>query len=60
MEEILDSLNSSKEKVKEVLFEKFGFTINNNTFSFPINLKEGKFFGVLSRLFEDEEFNKNL
>ena len=58
MEEILDSLNSCKEKVKKVIFEKFEFTINPNSVSYPIKLGEDDFFGGLSRLFEDEEFNK--
>ena len=58
MEEVLDSLNSCKEKVKEVLFEKFDINIDDNRITFPVKLEEGKFFGCLSRLFEDEEFNK--
>ena len=58
MEEILASLNSTKEKVKKVIFEKFEFEINTNSFSYPIKLGEDEFFGGLSRLNENEEFNK--
>ena len=57
MEEILDNIASIKDEVQKELFEKFEFSINSKTFKFPIFYEVG-FFGGVSRLVNDEEFNK--
>ena len=59
MEEVQVTLDICKKKVKEVLLKKYNIEINDdNSITFPVDIKGGDTFGHLERLNEDEEFKK--
>ena len=63
MEEILVNIVSIKDEVRKKLFEKFECCIYSKTFEYSIyserlKIEEINFFRNLSRLVNDEEFDK--